>query len=164
MTQGVVDANVPIVANGRSGNHHLECQLACVDALERIMKRGKVFIDDGGAILEEYTRYLYYRGQPGVGDAFFRFIIQNQANRRRVRQIALPLRGDTADYVDYPDDPRLATFDRSDRKYAVCARKSRKPVLNAVDSDWLEYRVALDENGIEVRFLCGTCKSKWFSE
>jgi len=127
------------------------------------MRRGRVLIDEGGAILEEYARHLQYRGQPGVGDAFFRFIIQNQANRRRVRQVALPFRVGTDDYVDFPDDPELAKFDRSDRKYAACARKSRKPVFNAVDSDWLHHRIALSENGIEVRFLCGTSTDIWFS-
>lgn len=164
MSRAVVDANVPIVSNGRDGDYHLECQLACIDALVGIMKRGTVFIDDSGAILEEYTRHLRYQGQPGVGDAFFRFIVQNQANHRRVRQITLRFRDGTEDYIDFPDDPRLATFDRSDRKYAACARKSNRPVLNAVDSDWLHHRAALAEHGIEVRFLCGLSMDGWFGE
>jgi hypothetical protein len=161
MTRAVIDANVPIVANGRDGNYDLACQAACVEAIMQVMKRGTTFIDDGGAILAEYTRYLYFRGQPGVGDAFFRFIMQNQGNRRRVRQINLPTQGATNDYVDFPSDPRLANFDRSDRVYAACARKAQVPVLNAVDSDWLDHRTALLENGITIVFLCGTDAGKW---
>src|SRR5256885_11716585 len=102
MTRAVVDANVPIVANGRDGNYDLSCQAACVEALGQLMKRGIAFIDDGGVMLTEYARYLRYRGQPGIGDAFFRFVIQNQANRRRVQQITLPFRADSDDYVDFP--------------------------------------------------------------
>jgi len=162
MTRAVVDANVPIVANGRDGNYRLSCQAACVDAIERLIKQGVTLLDDGGMILSEYSRHLHFRGQPGVGDAFFRFVIQNQANRRRVRTVTLALRENSNDYLDFPEDPRLAKFDRGDRMYAACARKSQRPVLNAVDSDWLDHKIVLEENGIIVHFLCGEVKSSWF--
>ena len=136
MTSGVVDANVPIVANGRNGNYHLDCQEACVAVLQAIMKRGCVYIDDGGAILEEYARYLSHSGQAGFGDAFFQFVIQNQGNERRVRVVSVPLHEERV-YEDFPDDARLKNFDRADRKYAACARKSKTLVVNAVDLDWL---------------------------
>ena len=162
MTHAVVDANVPIVANGRDGAHHPDCQEACVDALMAIMQQGCVYIDDGGEILIEYARHLHHRGQPGVGDAFFRFVMQNQGNRERVHMVELPIDEHSRDYVDFPADPRLTRFDPGDRKYAACAKKSRKPVVNAVDSDWLEFHDALEQNGIVVRFLCGRNQSEWF--
>jgi hypothetical protein len=162
MTQSVVDANVPIVANGRDGDYHPDCQEACVDALHAIMRRGRVYIDGAGAILTEYARYLNHSGQPGFGDAYFRFVIQNQGNPKRVRTIELLFDEGRQQYVDFPTDARLANFDPSDRKYAACARKAQKPVLNAVDSDWLHHRAALDDNGIRVEFICGINCKKWF--
>ena len=162
MTHAVVDANVPIVANGRDGAYHPDCQEACVDALLAIMQHGCIYIDDGGEILTEYARYLNHRGQPGVGDAFFRFVMQNQGNRGRVRVVELPIDEHRQDYVDFPPDPRLIKFDPGDRKYAACGKKARKPVMNAVDSDWLEFLEALEQNGITVRFLCGRNKGNWF--
>jgi hypothetical protein len=161
MIEAVVDANVPIVATGRHGGHHPDCQEACIDALRAIMRTGCIYIDDGGEILLEYARYLNHSGQPGFGDAFFRFVIQHQGNIRRVRAVDLPLHGQRV-YADFPQDPRLTNFDRDDRKYAACARKSGKPVMNAVDSDWLEAHETLRENGIVVHFVCGQIKAKWF--
>jgi hypothetical protein len=126
------------------------------------MKSGCVYIDDGGAILLEYTRYLNHSGQPGFGDAFFRHVIQNQGNRRRVRVVDLP-RNDERGYEDFPADARLKKFDPADRKYAACARKSRRPVKNAVDSDWLDFHQALREWGIEIHFVCGRIRDGWFA-
>jgi hypothetical protein len=163
MTRAVVDANVPIVANGRHEGHHPDCQESCVDILRAIMRGGTVYIDDGGEILLEYARYLNHSGQPGFGDAFFRFVIQNQGNRRRVRIVELPILTETGEYADFPADARLATFDRADRKYAACARKARRPVLNAVDTDWLKDRVALNENDIVIIFVCGLLPARWFA-
>ena len=162
MTHAVVDVNVPIVANGRNNGHHPDCQEACIDALRALMKTGCVYIDDGGEILLEYTRYLRHSGQPGFGDAFFRFVVQNQGNRRRVHVIELPLHEERG-YVDFPQDPRLKNFDRDDRKYAACARKSGRRVMNAVDSDWLEARQALEQNGIVAHFVCGEDPADWFA-
>jgi hypothetical protein len=161
MTDAVVDANVPIVANRRHEGHHPDCQEACVDSLQEIMRAGCVYIDDGGEILLEYARYLNHSGQPGFGDAFFRFVLQNQGNDRRVRVVDLPLHDERV-YEDFPQDQRLENFHYDDRKYAACARKSRKPVMNAVDSDWLEAHEALGQNDIVVYFVCGKIKENWF--
>ena len=53
-------------------------------------------------------------------------------------------------------DERLARFDRDDRKFVAVAVgcEPTAEVFNATDTDWWHHRVALEENGVQVRFLC----------
>jgi hypothetical protein len=157
MRSFVVDVNVAIVANAKNTHADLECMSTCVDALINIRESGKIVLDDGLRILSEYTAHLSRSGQPGVGDAFMRWIWEHQAVENRCEQVQLtPKSGEHEDYMEFPTDPDLKTFDRSDRKYVAAALTSREhpEVLNAVDTDWWEHRVALERNGVNVRFLC----------
>jgi hypothetical protein len=164
MMRFVVDTNVPIVANGRPGRAQggrapsIDCRRAAIDFLERLLDEGRVIVDLEGEILEEYRRHLSPSGQPGVGDRFYFEIV----HRTRVEQVALP-RNDDGEYADFPRDPDLAGFDRSDRKFAALARRVQVPVANATDSDWLDHREALARNRIEVRFVCGCDREGWFA-
>jgi hypothetical protein len=143
----VMDTNVAIVANFRTPQASDGCVEACIAALLEIRERRRILLDEDGQILEEYRRYLSPSGQPGAGDAFFKWLWSNQVNPEHCRQV----RGG-----EFPDDPDLARFDRSDRKFVVVAIASgeRPPVLNATDSDWWEHRDALSRHGVEIHFLC----------
>ena len=79
----------------------------------------------------------------------------------RVVRVQLTRRRDGS-YADFPNDPLLASFDRSDQKFAAIARREQKPVLNATDTDWLHHRQALVRNGIQVEFICGCNNDHWF--
>ena len=59
-------------------------------------------------------------------------------------------------FEEFPDSARLSSFDRSDRKFvAVALASGSSPkVLNAADTDWWDHRQALEENGVDVVFLC----------
>jgi len=59
-------------------------------------------------------------------------------------------------YEQFPDDPDLRVFDRSDRKFAAAVIESgdSPSVLNAVDTDWWIHRKALARNGVRVQVLC----------
>jgi hypothetical protein len=129
--------------------------------LRRILDQGRIIVDDAGEMLAEYRRYLSPSGQPGVGDLFFREILMNFAGK--VERIRLEKRTDGS-FVDFPADPRLAAFDPNDRKFAAAACRAGVPVCNATDTDWLEHRKALAQNGIEVAFLCGCNPDEWFAD
>lgn len=154
MNAFVVDVNVPIVTNGGSPQADLDCQYACVAALQDITEHGMIVLDAERQILEAYQTYLSPRGQPGLGDAFMQWVWENQAVAERCEQVSLA--SSEAGFVDFPDDGRLRKFDLSDRVYVAVAKASRNTpeVLNAVDPDWWEHREALSENGVRVRFLC----------
>ena len=157
MTAFVVDVNVPIVANQGTPQADYDCVLACVEALFRIYEGNMIVIDDGMLILSEYMRYLTKAGQPGVGDAFMKWVWENQAVIERCERVTLtPTPDDPGQFAEFPDDPELNTFDRSDRKYVAVALASRNhpAVLNAVDTDWWNYKDTFKRHGLRLRFLC----------
>jgi len=155
----VVDTNVPIVAND-SGNSHADpaCVIACIDSLLAIYSDGLVVLDDAMRILDEYRRNLSMDGEPGAGDAFMKWVWSVQADESRCERVALTQRdgNNPDDFEEFPEDPDLANFDWSDRKFVATAlNSSQDPVLlNAVDSDWAESRDALVRCGVNVQFVC----------
>ncbi len=156
MSAAVVDVNVPIVANGRHPPAGPQCRLACIRAL-RQARRGLICLDDGGRILAEYRRHLSLSGQPGVGDEFMYWLHRNQATEGTCERVPIhPLPHDDRDFAEFPRDPRLASFDPSDRKYAAVAVASgHSPrILNASDTDWWISREALADHGIDVDSIC----------
>jgi len=159
MKRRVVDSNVAVVANGRSTNASVACRIAATDALANLLAQGRIVVDDAGEMVDEYKRYCDPKGQPGVGDRFFREVLMNYADK--VERVHLEKRDDGS-FVDFPNSADLADFDREDRKFAAAARKTSVPVINATDTDWLEHRVALERDGITIEFACGVAESSWF--
>jgi hypothetical protein len=156
MTWSVIDTNVLAVANGAHENAGDECIVACIDALLQARTDG-VLVDEGREIFEQYGRNASLRGQPGVGDAFWKWLWDNQANESVCIQIPLDWIGpEPTDYAQFPADPRLAGFDRSDRVFVAVAIASGMPhaVLNASDTDWWPVRDVLAGYNVHVTFLC----------
>jgi hypothetical protein len=153
----VVDTNVPIVANRQNGEC-LECAAACAKALNEITKTGLLVLDESGLIFGEYKCHLSFSGQPGAGDVFFKWLSDNRYRTDRVVQVSLaedPER--PGESVTFPNDPALATFDHSDRKFVAAAltHPEKPPVLNATDSDWWDYQDELRRYGVTIQFVCG---------
>lgn len=153
----VVDTNVAIVANCKSDHVSNECEGRCIERLSHIQANGIVVVDQTGLILEEYRRHLNPKGQPGVGDAFYKHVFQNLANPDRCDWVIVtPLNGSRTRFAEFPNDPDLNGFDFDDRKFvAVAVASVHDPVIqNATDSDWLDHEIALKRHGINVEFLC----------
>ena len=152
----VTDVNVPIVANGHHEKANLECIRACIQALKN--SRGNlILVDDGQRIFTTYRKYLSHTGQPGPGDAWFKWLWSNQANKRRCRQVPVTSVGSNSnDFMEYPTDPELAAFDPDDRIFVAVALASglNPEILNASDTDWWPVREAFARNGVSIRFLC----------
>jgi hypothetical protein len=160
MSAFVVDTNVPVVANGRSVQADPECVLACLAALQSIRTDGIIVLDDGLRILGEYMNNLSMSGQPGAGDYFMKWVWDNQYVSSHCRRTTIRERnGADDDFIEFPDDPDLAAFDRSDRKFVAVALASdlKPPILNAMDSDWRDFGIALARHGLNVRNLCPQC-------
>ena len=150
----VVDTNVPAFANGL-GSAFAGCVAACVARLGKITRNGQIVLDDSWLILREYQANLRSSGQPGVGDAFLKWVLTNQANTNRCVQVGITPSHDRT-FEEFPDDPRLSGFDRDDRKFVAVAlaHEDSPPILQALDSEWWGYRKELAENGVTVDFLC----------
>ena len=155
----IIDTNVAVVANRRTTTATNRCVISCVRRLQAVETEHTLVIDRSWHILREYMRELRSEGQPGVGDAFLRWVLTNQANSARCEQVNITLnseREDDTDFAEFPNDPRLAGFDRSDRKFVAVARShpEHPPILNAVDTDWRDHYAVLAEHEVTVEFLC----------
>lgn len=150
----VVDTNVPLTANQGKDPR---CVLACVEAVRALMKSGHLVIDDKFRILNEYKHKLSPTGQPGVGDAFLKWVLNNQANPTRCTRVELnPRPEDPRDFEEFPRDGSLSGFDPSDRKFVAvsCAHPDTPHILQATDSKWWGLREELANCGVRVDFLC----------
>ena len=67
-----------------------------------------------------------------------------------------PIDGSENEFEEFPDDPALNDFDPADRKFiaVACAHLERPPILQAVDSKWLDFHNAFRRNGVTVEFIC----------
>jgi hypothetical protein len=130
--------------------------------LSALIEKGRTVLDLDGEIQQEYRLYLDPSGQPGVGDRFYQMILNSAPSR--VERVELPTDPLTGEYADFPGDPALALFDRSDRKFAAAARRSGLQVAVAVERGWLNHKSALGKNGIAVEFVCGCDPAKWITE
>lgn len=150
----IVDTNVAVAAND-DGSVAPECVKACVKALREVTRSGRVVVDSDLEIVREYRQNLRAQGQPGVGDAFFKWLWDHLWMQDVCTHVAItrhPERG----YNEFPDHAQLARFDPSDRKFlAVAAAHHESPaILQATDSKWWGFRKAFSECGIRVKFLC----------
>ena len=155
MDEVIVDTNVPAVANGLATQADDACLRRCVAELHRIQNGSRLLLDDSWLILGEYQRNLGPPGRALPGDAFIKWALINQGNDSRIRRV--PITPDpTRAFAEFPDDPRLASFDHDDRKFVAVALASgtSPPIVNASDRDWWEHREALQAHGIEILFLC----------
>lgn len=165
MSRCVVDTNVAIVANGRPSDDDprppaIACRLAAVEFLTGLVRQGTVLLDLDGAIQGEYRRHLNPQGAPGVGDRFYREILNSSP--KLVERVELPKRAD-GEYQHLPQSLIDTGFDPNDRKFAALARKEDVTLHNATDSDWIEHAQSLRQEGVNVNNLCGCDTTLWFA-
>ncbi|MFZ1814257.1 MAG: hypothetical protein WBO55_05630 [Rhizobiaceae bacterium] len=158
MTRYVIDTNVPIVANGNDESVRLECRIAAVELLLKALRNGVIYLDAAGEIQNEYRTYLNPNGQPGVGNQFYREVINSHP--QKIIRVDVSKKAD-GQYEDVPQTIIDAGFDPSDRKFVAVALKSNSGVHNAVDSDWVNDRALLEANGVKIVFLCGCDPTQW---
>jgi len=152
----VVDTNVPLTANNQA-EVSKDCVLECVRSLKEIIENGGIVLDNQWRILGEYLHKLPSMAQPGIGNAFLKWVLTNQANSERCTLVEItPKPDDELDFVEFPEHPGLHDFDRSDRKFVSVSavHPVHPPILQAADSKWWGWQNALAECGIEVVFLC----------
>ena len=153
----IVDTNVPLVAN-RLSHASEDCVEICVDRLEQITKGEiKLALDGERHIIDEYRNQLNPSGQPGVGDAFLKWVEMNWTNDDCCDRIEItPIIGGKINFAEFPSDPALADFDDDDRKFVAvaCKHPGQPPILQAVDDRWRDFLGALTQNGVTVDYLC----------
>ncbi|MDR2668643.1 MAG: hypothetical protein LBC14_01660 [Desulfovibrio sp.] len=154
-----MDTNVPVVANlaaqpDPNSDVPDACVLACVEAVEHVVKKRGLILDAGDEIFDEYRRLLSMKGQPGVGDRFMKWVNDNRWSLPESQRVRITKNNDS--YDEFPAHAGLKDFDKSDRKFVAVAnaRADKPPILQAAGSKWWGWCGALAELGITVRFLC----------
>jgi hypothetical protein len=143
----VIDTNVLIVANNRESKQASpECVISCVQWLQSFEKSGILVIDSNWLIIKEYRKKVNPSGQPGVGDAFLKWVLLNRNNLNRCEQVTITQISEY-EFLEFPQSESLKKF-----------HSKKPPIVNAVDSDWAIDQEALSEHGINVEFLCGSLK------
>lgn len=150
----VVDTNVAISANGRDTHASLACQYACTAFLEELVshkKRTYIALDELGLIFSEYSSHLHYKGQPGVGDVFFKYLHDHMYLSKKVKRVPItPIDDETRGFDELPPN----TVDKSDRKFLAAAVVASAEIVNATDTDWHGQVVLFADLGINVQQLC----------
>ena len=152
----IIDTNILKAANGDSEQVKGDNQLACILFLEDIKaQNGCVSVDSLNLIFEEYSKHCNHKGQPGTGDAFFKWLFNNQGYEYICEKVEITL-NDNRGFEEFPNDDQLKGFDKSDRKFVATALKSAfKPtIFNATDSDWLIFSKILEQHGVFIHQLC----------
>lgn len=155
----IVDTNVPKTANRAIDpisvpDDLVACVQECVATIEQVIEKGSVVLDADGEIFNEYIGELSFRGQPGIGDKFLKWLHENRFRFPDCDRVPITPSGDS--YDEFPDHPGLSNFDLSDRKFIAVANahSEKPPILEATDSKWWGWKDALEEAGIDVEFLC----------
>lgn len=155
----IIDTNVPIVANRTTLHASSACVSTCISLINALTRQQthRLVIDAQWRIIGEYCHMLHATGQPGVGDAFLKWILINQFNPQRCERVSIEY--DTAEnrYTPFPDhDPDMVNFDLSDRKFVAVAlaHPEHPPIYNATDTDWFHHQAQLAKHGVQVEFLC----------
>ena len=151
----VVDTNVLVVANGGPA-HTRKCAANCSAELMKIRESGQVVLDYGYEILKEYgNNQKATTGQPGVGFLFWKWLLDTRAGAEHCVRVTIK-KGGARGYEEFPDHDDLSKFDFADRKFVAVAivHGGRPPILQAVDTKWWGWKDALQECGVEVKFLC----------
>ncbi len=152
----VIDTNIPKVANGHAPQADLICVKSCKSKLQTIREQGVlVVVDYGMEILKEYRNNLSQSGEPGIGDEFMKWLWDNIGVESVCELVTIHPNPERV-YEEFPDDPDLTNFDKSDRKFVAVAVASKyePKILNAVDSDWWECYDALSKF-VSIEFVCG---------
>ncbi len=154
----IIDTNVAVVANGAWGQDYEDCEQACVTRLLEVTSgEVKLALDDQRRIIKEYRGKLRPTGQPGLGDAFLKWVEMNWTNPQRCDRVSItPIGNLENEFQEFPTDSALEDFDPDDRKFVAVAltHPEKPPILQAVDTQWWDFRDALSRHGVRVEFLC----------
>ena len=152
----IVDTNVAVVANGQSPQASPNCVDTCINRVERIIRgEEKLVLDNRWIILSEYMRNLRSSGEPGAGDRFLLWLLRNKDTQCDLVAIT-PIDDSENELEEFPSDPALDGFDPADRKFIAVAHvhPENPPILQAVDSQWLNFHDAFHRNGVTIEFVC----------
>ncbi|HBT77559.1 MAG TPA: hypothetical protein DEB39_11710 [Planctomycetaceae bacterium] len=157
----VVDTNVPKISNLAVDLDGIEKELMNVveeaaRAVEWFTEQtGVLILDEQEEIFEEYLNQLNSSGQPGLGDAFMKWVCAHRFTDGKCERVPINKDRREKTYDEFPIHEGLKDFDPSDRKFVAVANAhpEKPPILEGTDSKWWGWKDALADVGIAVVFL-----------
>ena len=153
----IVDTNVPATASSDDPSK-TDCRRRCIAELEAFFNgKRTLVIDDEWHVLGEYERNLKL-GR--LSEQFLRWVLESRYKPARCRLIHLE-HDSEKHFVDFPNDQRLATFDRADHKWVALSRASSRqlgvhpPIVQATDLKWKQFKKVLASYSVRIIFICG---------
>ena len=158
----IIDTNVLLVASAKSDHVPVEQQEIVLDWLMTFRKNGqcKIVLDHFWKIWEEYNHKM--TGQ----DIGLMVVTEKLQQSARFVEVEYDKHG----HGCLPRELEKVVHDRSDRKFVAAAisdltNGSQSKIINAVDSDWCDWEMALNRAGIVVEHLIdGFCDDNHQSE
>lgn len=153
----IIDTNVPLKAADMHPNDALDrlCSKKCLKFIKELMESDDIVVlDTEREILKEYQKNINTNSQDNVASQFLMWLYR-KISTQNVELHKITKTGDN-DYAEFPASQKLKGFDRSDRKFVALAvaHPHHPKIYNGADTDWWDYRDALEENGIHIVFLC----------
>lgn len=159
--KAIIDTNVIYLSKTPISDFPVEilgCARKCNHFLDNFLgsSNPQIVLDRGKKIYTEYRNaYLQLKNSaPNMATRFCKWLFHYINIIPDEDFIELPLNGN-GEYIDFPDDIRLKTFDLSDRKFIALAKKhSEHPtIIEGADCKWWGFREALADLGIKVTFI-----------
>lgn len=115
---------------------------------------------------KNYEHYRDKKNPNSYPQRFLKWIYTYQSNPGYIRQVKITRVGQY-DFQEIPDSLRDRGIDTSDLKFISVAIANNKtaPIYEASDCKWIEWKQSLNDEGINVVFLCEeelkeTCQKK----
>lgn len=163
MSEVVIDTNILLIANQQHDDVSPECVQRCIEQLLQVQRNGKVVIDDGYHLLQEYSHKTSLHPPKGVGDVFLKWLLRNIGNAALVETVSIH---ETApdEFAEFPVPELQAVFDPSDRKFVAVAatHPAKPPIWQGADCKWLHWWPQLAAAGTSVEFLCPDDACRYF--
>ena len=102
MNSFIVDTNVLVVANGKYQKANEDDVFECQNFLIDIRKR-QLSVDSSELIFKEYFTHASRSGQPGIGDAFAKWLWYNQWNPSICEQVTITTHPER-EFLEFPED------------------------------------------------------------
>jgi hypothetical protein len=155
MAEFIIDTNVSIIAQGNS-EYSENCQEQCASFMESIKYENNiVVIDSDYDLLVEYEKNAARYRQDNYLREFVKWLHRYKDNTSKVKKVSINPDSEKG-YIEVPQTLHDLNFDWSDRKFVAVAIANNKiaPIIEAGDSKWIGWEIALNNEGISVIFLC----------
>ena len=152
----IVDTNVPLKAANIYPQDEIDrkCSQSCLKFIKTLMESDDIVVlDFGREILREYSKKIDIHVADNVASQFLMWIYHNLMTDK-VAQYRITKSGNNT-YAEFPSSPDLEGFDYSDRKFVALANAhpAHPFIYNGSDTDWWDFKEALEREGIHIIFL-----------